>query len=193
MQFYLLICSWISHCRWITWATWSWIPPKAIIRRVCRVICRASAPSKEARFTDQYDIRNIRLTGMQKQCHCECQYSRERHHSWMIRLVQTHYSICILIPALSTAPLGLCICSRYHSDPSSISLPGVGNLSVSLNPPYSSSYEWASCWKHLWATARAEGRDSSEWAEMAVAFRRASITRSPLDSRASLLTCHWSG
>lgn len=168
---------------------WSWIPPKAIIRRVWSVICRASAPSEEARFTDQYDIRNIRLTGTQKQCQFACQHSSEKCHSWMIRLAQTHYNIWILKPGSSTAALGIRVYSL--SDLFSVCLPGVGNLGASLNPPYSSSYEWASCWKHLWATSRAGGRVSSEWAQMAVDFCRASITRSPLDSSASLLICHW--
>lgn len=191
MQFYVLGVAHASLLVWqsleITWATWSWIPPKAIIRRVWRVICSASAPSEEARFTDQYDIKNIKFTAIQKEYHRECncnQYSSEKHHSWV---VQTH-DICISKPRSSTAALGFCI-----SDPSGVRLPGVGNLGASLNPPYSSSYKRDSCWKHLWATSRAEGRVSSEWAEMAVAFRSASITRSPLDSSASLLFCHWIG
>lgn len=76
MQFYVLGVAHASSLVWqsleITWATWSWIPPKAIIRRVWRVICSASAPSEEARFTDQYDIKNIKFTGIQKEYHREC-------------------------------------------------------------------------------------------------------------------------
>lgn len=168
-----------------TWPMWSWIPPKAIILRVWRVICSASNPSVEPRFADQYDIRNIRFTGMEKQCqsafNCN-QHSSEKHHSCM----QTRY-ICRSNPCLSIAALG--VCTYVPSDPSSICLPGVGNLGAS----FESSYVWASCWKHLWDTSLAEGRVSSEWAEMVVAFRRASITRSPPDSSASLLIFHWNG
>lgn len=50
----------------VTCATWSWMPPSAIIRRVWRVIRSASAPSELARFTAQNDMRNIRFTAEKK-------------------------------------------------------------------------------------------------------------------------------
>ena len=38
------------------------MPPSAIIRSVCNAIWIASSPSVVERFTDQYDMRNIRFT-----------------------------------------------------------------------------------------------------------------------------------
>lgn len=45
-----------------TCATWSWMPPSAIMRSVCRAIWRASTPSEVERLIHQYDMRNIRFT-----------------------------------------------------------------------------------------------------------------------------------
>lgn len=45
-----------------TCATWSWMPPSAIMRSVCRAIRRASTPSEVEQFIHQYDMRNIRFT-----------------------------------------------------------------------------------------------------------------------------------
>lgn len=57
---------WFGERELKTWATWSWMPPSAIMRSVCRAICRASTPSEVERFTDQKDMRNIRLTGRRR-------------------------------------------------------------------------------------------------------------------------------
>lgn len=45
-----------------TCATWSWMPPSAIMRSVCNAIWRASSPSEVEQFKDQYVMRNIRFT-----------------------------------------------------------------------------------------------------------------------------------
>lgn len=55
------VCVCLHKCV-LTCATWSWMPPSAIMRSVCSVIWRASTPSEVERFTDQYVMRNIRFT-----------------------------------------------------------------------------------------------------------------------------------